>query len=218
MLTLRKRACVAGCMLVAILSLIYGCTTTSSGIDLAVRGGLTMEISQTGTATAKVTARVVNTLGGPNMILTSDQGLTVNASGLTVGPFTGEYTANLTAADAYVITFRDQGETASLTVLQQTDLDEIGVSGGAEELTVTWAPSGEAEVSVAVSIDGRTKLTTSDSGLLTLGPDDLEDLDSGLHTVTVRRFRTVTVSPAFDGLLDRAEVSVGTQSEVEVAF
>lgn len=201
---------------------LSGCPTTSTGIDLSVRGGLVMEITEdSDSGNSMVTARIRNTLGGPSMLLTDDQSLAVNGGLLRqefLAGLTGQMSATLRATDTYDVDFQDGGASGSMTVFQRTELTDVAVSLDADQVSVTWTPSGDSDVLVEVRIDGLTKSELDDNGAYRLTQEDLDNLERGRHTVTVRRFRTESAAPAFADLLESAEIDVGVQREIDFTF
>ncbi len=212
---------IAGALSVAMIW-ATGCPTTSAGIDLSVRGGLVMEITEEPQAgITKITARIRNTLGGPGVLLTSDQMLAVNDSILQTSFFsgiTGELSTDVRPQDAYEIVFEDGSLSAAMMLTQQIELDTINTFLGESGLTVTWSPSGGSDVMVEVSIDELRKVLTSDEGTVMLTNDQLDAIEPGAHTLTVRRYRTELISPAFEEMLDSAEVSVGVSRDAAIGL
>lgn len=110
---------------------VSGCPTTSLGIDLSVRGGLVMEITEDlDSGNSTVTARIRNTLGGPSMLLTDDQSLAVNGAYL----LTQEDIDNLEGGQHRVTVRRYRTETASPAFADLLDSAEVsvGVQRGTE--------------------------------------------------------------------------------------
>ncbi len=201
-----------------ILSLVSigGCTwTDGDGLDLSVRGRLTLSINrESGSAKAKVFGSVndLNAWFFPVIVLSNTQVLSVNDVKAThaLGFFDTEIGA-VNAPSGYTVTFDDKGTIKSLVVtppvdfsgLTPADTNEVSRTG----FDITWSPSGDPDVRVEVRIRGLSKnewedddddepgytLETisnlSDSGSVTVGEPDLAKFLNGEIELRVTRYR-----------------------------
>ncbi len=225
-----KRNLVLATMLLAVLG--GGCAVVSSeGVDLSVRGMLSLLISRESTsATANTGASVRDNAAVFTLLdLADDQVLSVN--GVTLQPTLVniifglgfedfQVVAEIGSVDApstYSISFDNQGEVATMTVTPPADFTSVAPAAGSSVskagFTATWAPSGETDVLAAVVIVGleadgsdddtdpdASSVTLSnlpDSGTVSVGASDLNDLLPGDITLTVQRYRTTTQTLGF---------------------
>jgi hypothetical protein len=226
---------------VILAAMVTGCPITSSqGVDLGVRGILSLLISrQSGSATAYAGASVRDNTTIWNLLeLADDQVISVNGVDLSptllalvlgLGIENVQVAAEIGAVNApesYSITFDNQGEVASMTVTPPTDFTSVTPATGTQVsktgFTVTWSPTGEADVLVDIVIEGLgpdgedqdtdpdTEIVTlsnlSDDGTVTIGAGDLSSFLTGTITVSVKRFLTFSQTLGFASGQVRTEV------------
>jgi hypothetical protein len=208
------------------LLLVAGCPTSSEGIDLTTQGVLSLAITRTSeaataTATAVVTNNSVASITQSKIKLGTDQVLSVNTVPLTATALTSlgvdaTVAATVTAVAApatYAIQFDNQGTTSSCAVAPPEDFAAVTPAAGTTVpragFTIAWAPSGESDVIVGVTITGyiltyaqngtlqETQTSVSladvpDIGTAMVGATQLASFIAGNITVRMTRQRTVS--------------------------
>jgi len=206
----------AAALLVSTLSLGGGCTD-GEGLDLGVRGRLTLHIERESTsAEADVFGSVndIKSLFFPVIVLEKDQVLSVNSVKIPhlFGLHDGEI-GSVNAPDTYTVTFDNKGSVKSVVVTPPADFAAFSPDNGVDVsrtgFEITWAPSGDAEVLVDVKIRGLKKVATEDddddeddptktwkyisnlpdSGSVTIGEADLAKFLNGEIDLSVSRVR-----------------------------
>jgi hypothetical protein len=215
-------------------ALLVGCTTSSTGLDLSLRGVLHMVLSrQSGSDTLNASATVEdNGTFARNIDLANDQILSVNGTQLTpatVVNIFGYRTADLDAVDApsqYEVAFDNQGTALSMNVTPPEDFTATGPAEGdtvsASGFDVTWSPSGAADTKVQINLSGigpdgndqdtapdlafQTFGDLADDGSATISTNDLSPFIAGTMTLTIRRYSDFEQSIGFANGEVRTEI------------
>lgn len=165
------RKAVLGTMILALT--LTGCPITpSQGVDLSVRGVLSLLISQeSGSATASAGASVRDNQAILTLLqLADDQVLSVSGVELHLtlvallfglGLENTQVVAEIGAVEApesYTVSFDDQGQTTSMTVTPPANFTSATPAAGSQVssagFNVSWSPSGVAGVLVDIVIQG----------------------------------------------------------------
>lgn len=194
---------------------VVGCVTPSTGLDLSVRGILTLVISRPTTASIADTSVSVADNGafGTLISLDGDQFFTVNGARLnSVFFINGIYFGQVGAVDApgiYTVAFNNKGTVTSMDVTPPTEFTATTPAAGANVskngFTVTWTPNGDASTRVDLEIQGLgpdgddddtdpDTVTESinrlpDTGTAAVAASDLSGFNAGAITLTIRRYR-----------------------------
>jgi hypothetical protein len=207
-----------------------GCPQSSADIDLATVGELTLVISRptqssVATATAQVVNRTILSTTQRKIVLAEDQVLSVNGVALAATAWTAlgvdsTVTATFAAVDppaTYAISFDNQGVVTSFAATPPADFTLVTPNAATavprSGFGLTWQPSGDADVTVDITITGliwtyadgswqssqysvpRTGL--ADSGAATIGATDLAWFPAGDITVTLTRSKTIAQNLGF---------------------
>lgn len=210
-------------------AVVVGCTSTV-GVDLSIRGVLSFLISrESASASAHASASVGDNMSILTFQLEGGQGFSINGTPLRPPLIGAQQTADVGAVDApgsYSIDYHDGGDTTNMSVSPPADFASVTPAAGAQVsktgFTMTWTPSGEADVLVDIVISGLepdgtdddsspdlrqvTLGNLADDGMVSVGASNLNSFLLGDITVTVKRFRTVAQSLGFASGEVRVEI------------
>lgn len=215
-------------ILISSIGFTGGCWSSGDGLDLTVRGRLSLHIDRESTsAQARVFGSVndIKSFLFPVIVPDDDQVLTVN--NVTIPHLFGLYGANIASVDApdgYTVAFEYKGNVKSLVVTPLTDFTSVTPADGSEVsrqgFDITWSSSGDADALVDVKIRGLKKYSYDDddeddpnktfelinnlpdSGSVRIGKADLAKFLNGGIDLSVSRYRK------FSGDLGLAETSI----------
>ena len=203
---------------------IVGCTTSSIGLDLSLRGVLTLALTRESDSSSVRADAFVKDNGSvaTNVELESNQVLSVNGINLSPGFISlfGHVGAELSAVEsptAYSINFDNAGDVKTMTVVppenfsatSPKDGDTVNTGG----FTVTWSPSGAADTKVDVELRGigpdgpdadsdadvlfKTFPDLDDDGSTNISDTDLSGFNTGVLNLEIHRFREVEQAIGF---------------------
>ena len=211
-------------------AVVAGCTTSTIGVDLSIRGVLSFLISrESASATAHASASVGDNTSIFTFELEGGQGFSIDGIPFRPPLIGAQHTADVGAVNApgsYSIDFHDRGDTTNMAVSPPADFTSVTPAAGTQVsktgFTITWTPSGEADVLVDIIIDGlepdgtdddsapefgRVSLRNlADNGMVSVGAGNLNSFLPGDITVTFIRFRTITQSLGFESGEVRVEI------------
>ncbi len=196
-----------------------GCPEPTVGIDLAARGGVSVRISQqTGSGLADASAAFYDTMAGlfnnPNLVLQSDQHLTVNGVPLTASwllPAQNYATVNaVISPGAYAIAFDNGGAVAQMSAVPPAEVaittPTEGASVSKSGFSILWTPGSDPNETIGVHVYGLISdpnapggtvghyaytAQVADSGSVAVGGTDLAPLLPGTIEIQVTRERTI---------------------------
>lgn len=218
-----------------------GCPVTTVGLDLSVRGDVSMTISRDlGESDVTVSAGVTDNAGGyliaPMLELTPGQVFRVNNVAMThhfydLPTVVSGFVGAVEPPSAYTIEFDDNGQVSQMQVTAVSEVriaaPTAGVTVSKAGCTVTWTPSNDTDVLIEINICGeKVDLDSStgtspsctylqalpDDGSALVGANALADLLPGTLDVKIRRYRDV---PQALGLAEGV-ITVQTTHDVEL--
>lgn len=203
---------------------VVGCTTSSIGLDLSLRGVLTLVLTrESGSSSVRADAFVKdNGSVAANVELASNQILSVNGTNLTPGfvNVLGHVGGQLQAVDApseYAINFDNAGDIQSMSAAPPENFSATSPPDGGSVSTsgfaVTWTPSGAADTKVDIEIRGlgpdgpdadsdpdvlfKTFTDLDDDGSTTISDTDLAGFNKGVLNLEIHRFHEVDQTIGF---------------------
>jgi len=218
-------------ILISSLAFTGGCTD-SEGLDLTVRGKLSLHIDrETTSAQAKVFGSVNDIKSFFFPVVVPENGQVLMVNNVTIPHLFGLYGGDIAAVnapDGYTVSFEYKGNVKSLVVTPLTDFTSVTPADGSEVsrqgFEINWSPSGDADALVDVKIRGFRKegyygddddkddddpdrtaefiLNLPDNGKVTIGAADLSKFKNGEIDLSVSRYRK------FSGDLGVAETSI----------